>query len=301
MEGKIVFGQNESVIVRRLAEPASPKLISFDEAFEYMNRPVSRNSFAHTMSYLSSKGILERVGKGLYINQSNSTSPKITELIPNVFKDVRYYIGLNAAANYWGLTTQVPNVYQIIYVPADEATNKRIGRWCVMLNEKQNPGAELRPIKAKTRDDFDLGITKKVLDVTELPISNVERTIIDSVAYTDEIGGADEALRWTRVAVNAGLVNPVDFMRQARSAKSELGSITARLGFMLTLLLGQSLVTRQNEPTVKHLSENFQSMMTGNPTYQWGRDSATSQYSNEWRLRVSGQYMRQLNSVALFE
>lgn len=296
-----MFGQNESVIVRRLAEQESPKLVTFDEAFGYMERQVSRNSFAHTMSYLASKGIVEKVGKGLYINRSGSVSPKITELIPNVFKDVQYYVGLNAAANYWGLTSQIPNVYHVVYPPNDEATKKRVERWCAMLNRNENLGAELRPIKAKTRDEFDIGITRKVLDVTELPISNIERTIVDGVAYTEEIGGPDEILRWARVAANAGLINRDEILRQIHSVGDQLSSITARFGFLLTLLLNQNLVARQNEPAIRRLSERFQNLITGNPTYQWGRSSETTQYFNQWRLRVSDEYMRQLNLVTLYE
>src|SRR3972149_2960904 len=100
LPSRVVFGQNESVIFRRLAEPGSPRLVTTKNATDYVGQHASRNSLAHTVSSLSKKGVLVRVGKGLFLNRSNNLSPKITEVIPQVFGEVRYYVGLTAAPNY---------------------------------------------------------------------------------------------------------------------------------------------------------------------------------------------------------
>src|SRR3989449_3391918 len=173
MPSRVIFGQNESAIVRGLVEPGSPKLITTRDAANYVDH-ASGNSLAHTMSFLSKKKVVERVGKGLYLNRSNNLSPNITEVIPPVFGEVRYYVGLNAAANYWGLTPQIPNIYHVIYVPKNEAVSRRIERWCLMLGGKKELGGELKPIKSKIETIVDDGITQKVIDETQLPISTVE-------------------------------------------------------------------------------------------------------------------------------
>ncbi len=301
MRGGVVFGRNESAILRRLAEPGSPKLITTKDAIDYISRDVSRNSLAHTMSFLSAKGVLERVGKGLYLSRSNNLSPKITEVIPWVFRDLRYYVGLNAAANYWGLTPQIPNVYQAIYVPKDEAISRRIERWCLMLRNKEGLGGELRPVKSKVSTVIDYGITRKVIAETQLPISSVGATLVDGMTYTDEIGGADEILDWTKTAVRGNLMDLDEFARLTASASSQLASVNARVGFLLQYLLNAGLVAPARRPVIKRLVDQAQERLDRHPTYKWGKESDKSEYSSEWRLHVSKIYLDQLNSAANFE
>jgi len=302
MEGKlpsrVVFGRNESVIFRRLAEPGSPKLVTTKNAADYVGRHASRNSLAHTVSFLSKKGVLERIGKGLYLNRSNNLSPKITEVIPQVFGDVRYYAGLNAAANYWGLTPQIPNVYHVIYLQKNEAVSRRIERWCLMLGSREALGGELKPIKSKITAIVDEGVTQKVIDETQLPISTVEATLIDAITYSDEIGGADEVLRWMRTALSANLVNPDEFGRLTRSPTNQLRSVNARIGFLLEYMLKAGLLAK---PEINRLIYNAREQLDRHPTYRWGKKSADSEFFNEWRLHVSKTYLDQLNSAAVFE
>lgn len=301
VQGKVVFGRNESAILRRLAEPGSPKLITTKNATDYVGKDVSSNSLAHTMSFLSTKGVLERVGKGLYLNRSNNLSPKITEVIPWVFGEVRYYVGLNAAASYWGLTPQIPNIYHVIYVPKNEAVNRRIERWCLMLGSNEQLGGELRPIKSKVETIVNDGITQKVIDETQLPISTVEATLIDGITHTDEIGGADEILRWMRTALSANLVNPDALTRLKLSTSTELRSTNVWIGFLLEYLLKSGLVTGTKKSEIKRLVEDAHERLDRHSTYRWGRKSDDSEYFNEWRLHVSKTYVDQLNSVAVFE
>jgi predicted transcriptional regulator of viral defense system len=301
MRGGVVFGRNESAILRRLAEPGSPKLVTAKDAIEYVSRDVSSNSLAHTMSFLSAKGVLERVGKGLYLSRSNNLSPRITEVIPWVFRDLRYYIGLNAAANYWGLTPQVPNVYQAIYVPKDEAISRRIERWCLMLSNKEGLGGELRPVKSKVSSVVDYGITRKVIGETQLPISSVEATLVDGTTYTEEVGGADEILHWMKTAVGGNLIDLDEFERLTASVSSQLSSVNVRVGFLLQYLLNAGLVAPARRPVVKRLVDQAQDRLDRHPTYRWGKESGRSEYLREWRLHVSKTYLDQLNSAASFE
>jgi predicted transcriptional regulator of viral defense system len=303
MRGGVVFGRNESAILRRLAEPGSPKLVITKDALDYVGRDVSSNSLAHSMSFLSAKGVLERVGKGLYLSRSNNLSPRITELIPWVFRDLRYYVGLNAAANYWGLTPQIPNVYQAIYVPKDEAISRRIERWCLMLSKKQGLGGEVRPVRLKVSTVIDYGITRRVIGETQLPISTVEATLVDGMTYTDEVGGADEVLQWMKTAVGGNLIDLDEFARLTSSASGELSSVSARVGFLLEYLLNAGLVAPARRPVVKRIVKQVQEQeqLDRHPTYRWGKESDKSEYSNQWRLHVSKAYLDQLDSAANFE
>src|SRR5712692_1771069 len=301
MRGGVVFGRNESAILRRLAEPGSPKLVTTKDAIDYVGRNVSSNSLAHSMSFLSTKGVLERVGKGLYLSRNNNLSPRITEVIPWVFRDLRYYVGLNAAANYWGLTPQIPSVYQAIYAAKDEAITRRIERWCLALSNKQGLGGELRPVKSKVSKVIDHGITRKIIGETQLPISNVEATLVDGITYTDEVGGADQVLHWMKTAVGGKLIDLDEFVRLTSSVSSELSSVNARVGFLLEYLLSARLVAPMMRPAVKRLVKQAQDRLDRHPTYRWGKEPGRSEYFRNWRLHVSKAYLDQLSTAARFE
>jgi len=297
MPSRVIFGQNESAIVRGLVEPGSPKLITTRDAANYVDH-ASGNSLAHTMSFLSKKKVVERVGKGLYLNRSNNLSPNITEVIPPVFGEVRYYVGLNAAANYWGLTPQIPNVYHVIYLPKNEANSRRIERWCTMLSRKEKLGGEIRPIKSKSNMIFGEGITQKVIDEAQLPISTIEATLLDGIMYADEIGGADEILHWMKTALSANLVNQDKFTHLMGSLSGELRSADAWIGFLLEYMANNGLASKSE---IDKFVDEARNRLDRHSTYRWGKKSTDSQYFNEWRLHVSRVYLDQLNSAAVFE
>lgn len=170
-----------------------------------------------------------------------------------------------------------------------------------MLGNKERLGGELRPIKSKVPAIVDDGITQKVIDETQLPISTVEATLIDGMTYTDEIGGADEILHWMRTAVSANLVNPDELARLTRSVSNKLGSVNARVGFLLEYLLKAGLVTGAKKSEINRLVDHAHERLDRRPTYRWGKESINSEYFNEWRLHVSKTYLDQLNSAATFE
>ena len=298
---KVVFGQNESAILRKLVEPGSPKLITTENMAKYVGGNVSKNSLTHTVSFLSTKGVLERVGKGLYLNQSNNLSPRITEVIPLVFRDVPYYVGLNAAANYWGLTPQIPNVYHMIYSPENIASGRRIHRWCEMLGKIEKLGGELRPIKSKVSTIAYDGVTQKLIEETQLHISTVERTLLDGLMFPDEIGGADEILRWIKTALGANLLDLDKFSHLTHSISNELRSANAWIGFLLDYMLTADLIKEEKKSAIKRFVDDAHNRLDRYPTYRWGNQSAKSEYFNDWRLHVSKNYVDQLNSVVVFE
>ncbi len=131
------LGANEVAIYRRLVEPGGPKLLTPSDAMGYMAGTIGSNNLAHALSSLESKGVLRRVGKGLYLNESTGYTPKIVDIIPSVFKPSIYYFGLNAVANHWGLSPQIPYSYQVVYLPVDKAQKKRIARWCLLLKKAE--------------------------------------------------------------------------------------------------------------------------------------------------------------------
>lgn len=300
VQTKIIFGQNESAILRRLSEPDAPKLLTTSSAKDYVGRNVSSNSLTHTVTFLVEKGVLDRVGKGLYLNRSGNISPRITEVIPCVFKDVHYYVGLNAAANYWGLTPQIPNIYQVIYVPKDEATDKRMKRWSSMLNSRKQLGGELRPIRAKVSGIVDSGVTRKVIDETPLPTSTVEATLLDGAMYTEEIGGADEILNWMKVAFNMDLVRTDEFLQLTETFSGQIQSVNARVGFLLEYLSDVGAVTNAT-PIIARLVNHMHERLDRYPSYRWGKESTDSEYIRNWRLHISKTYLNQLDMAATFK
>jgi len=297
----VMFGENESAIFRRLTEPGSPKVITLTDALAFVNRPISHNSLAHTLSFLTWKGVLERVGKGVYLNKSTDTMPNITEVIPWVFRNLPYYVGLNAAANRWGLTPQIPNSYQVIYAQNNEATSRRISRWSNMLENIGNLGGTIRPIKCKAPSGLEIGTTQTLLDGSQVLLSTVERTILDSVIYTEEIGGAGEALSWTRVAFASNTIALDEFSRLLDLIGKQINSATVRMGFLLDTLTDENLVDEEQAKRIRNLSNAIKERSLSDSVYMWGNEFDKTEYSDKWQLRVSKDYLKQLNSVTTFE
>ncbi len=167
-----------------------------------------------------------------------------------------------------------------------------------MLRSRKKLGGELKPVKSKTPAIADEAITRKVIDETQLPVSTVEATLIDAVTYSNEIGGADEVLRWMRTGLSGTLVNPDEFGRLTRSVTNQLPSVNARTGFLLEYMLKAGLAAK---PEINRLVHNAREQLDRHPTYRWGEKSADSKFFNEWRLHVSKTYLDQLNSAAVFE
>ena len=77
----------------------------------------------------------------------------------------------------------------------------------------------------------DKGISQSIVEGSQLPISTIERTIIDSVTYTKESAVGD-APSWTRATLSKS-IDYSEFEQIATRAYSSVNSVAARLGFLL--------------------------------------------------------------------
>lgn len=296
------LGANEVAIFRRLVEPGGPKLLTLRDAMETVAGRAGSNSIAHTLSSLESKRVLRRVGKGIYLNESTGYAPKIVDIIPSVFRSSKYYLGLNAVANHWGLSPQIPYSYQVVYVPADKAQTKRVARWCLLLRKAEKElGGTLTPIVARTSPVVAKGVSQAILDGAQLPISTIERTIVDAVIYTEEIGGAGEALLWTKAALNKSIeYNELD--RVLREVYERVNSVAGRFGFLLeTVLQERSGRVRWKAPVNALLTTLRRLVTRTRATYNWGPEKTRAEYFERWHLHVSVDYLNQLRETPGFE
>ena len=185
------LGYNEATIYRWLVSLEGPSLFTLKDVMNESSVSTDPNSMTHTLSLLNSKGIVKRIGNGIYINQGTGYLPRVIDTIPDVFKTPRYYLGLNAAANHWGLSPQIPHLYHIVYSPMNQAQMKRIQRWSGMLKTLENDiGGEIMPVISAIPSNPDIGTSVATVDGVQIKLSTAERTLIDSVIYTETVGGA---------------------------------------------------------------------------------------------------------------
>ncbi|MHB1868450.1 MAG: type IV toxin-antitoxin system AbiEi family antitoxin domain-containing protein [Nitrososphaerales archaeon] len=295
------FGATEAAIYRRLVQPDGPKLLTSTDAMESVTG-VGANSLSHTMSSLESKGVLKRIGKGVYLNRSTGLAPKIVDVIPWVFKNTRYYLGLNAIANHWGLSPQIPYSYSVIYTPKHDAQLKRVARWCRMLKKAENDlGGTIVPVVTRTSTVIDKGVSQSIVEGSQLMVSTIERTIIDAVVYTKEIGGAGEALLWTKAAMSKS-IDYIEFEQVLVKVHAQVNSVAARLGFLLETALSDRQVRIEHKVSVDKLVAKLEGLATKTrATYNWGPEKTSAEYFQKWHLRVSTSYLKQLKEASSFE
>jgi predicted transcriptional regulator of viral defense system len=296
-EPKNEFGATEAAIYRKLVQPDAPKLLTTKDVMETIAPNVSINSLTHSMSLLESKGVLKRIGKGVYLNWSTGLAPKIVDVIPWVFRDTRYYLGLNAIANHWGLSPQIPYSYQVIHTPKNEAHLKRIVSWCSMLKKfEKELGGTLVPVLSRT-GSVDKGVSQSIIEGSQLPISTIERTVVDAVIYTTEIGSAGEALIWARAALSKS-IDYAELEQIAKKAYSSVKSVAARLGFLLETASSERPPDEVKDTLKKFVGKLEELLSKTRATYNWGGEKTAAKYIEKWHLRVSSAYLRQLREVS---
>jgi predicted transcriptional regulator of viral defense system len=296
------LGANEVAIYRRLVEPDGPKLVTPSDAMGNLAVTIGSNNLSHTLSSLESKGVLRRIGRGLYLNESAGYAPKIVDIIPSVFRPSRYYLGLNAVANHWGLSPQIPYSYQVIYLPVDKAQKKRIARWCLLLKKAEKDlGGTLTPVAARAGSIIEKGVSQAILDGAQLPISTVEKTLVDAVLYTEEIGGAGEALLWTKAAMNKS-VDYDELGRIVREVYERINSVAGRFGFLIEAALRERDGNAERRPSADALLSMLGRLAARTrATYNWGPEKIKADYFEKWQLRVSVDYLNQLREASSFE
>ena len=296
------LGANEVAIYRRLVNPSGPKLLTLDEVKSNLTGTIGSNNLAHALSSLESKGVLRRVAKGLYLNESTGYAPKVVDIIPSVFKPSRYYLGLNAVANHWGLSPQIPYSYQVVYLPVDEAQRKRIARWCLLLKKAERDlGGTLTPVAARSGSIIERGLSQAILDGAQLPISTIEQTLVDAVLYTEEIGGAGEALLWAKAALSKS-VDYDELDRIVHEVHERVNSVAGRFGFLIETALREREGDAERKSSVDALLTTLERLASRTrATYNWGPEKTKAEYFEKWHLHVSVNYLNQLRETSSFE
>ncbi len=296
------LGANETAIYRRLVQPDGPKLLTPSDAMKTLPGTIGSSSLVHTLASLESKGVLRRVAKGLYLNESTGYAPKIVDIVPSVFKPSTYYLGLNAVANHWGLSPQIPYSYQVVYLPTDEAQTKRIARWCLLLKKAEKDlGGILVPVPARVGLITGKGVSQAILDGAQLPISTIERTLVDAVLYTGEIGGAGEALLWARAALGKS-IDYDELGRIVHEVSERVNSVAGRFGFLIETALRGRGGNAERKSSVDVLLTRLERLASRTrATYNWGPEKTKAEYFEKWHLRVSVNYLNELRESSSFE
>ncbi len=116
-----------------------------------------------TLSYYKKKGVLERISRGLYRNTQVDFDIDFEweDLVENVLSIPHgVVIGISALALY-EITEEIPRKY-----------------WIAIPNKTS---AQKRPlVKIVRLRNHELGITKKKIGDVEVPIYNIERTLVDA-------------------------------------------------------------------------------------------------------------------------
>ena len=172
------LGPTESRVVLGLTEQGRRELTR-QEAMDQFG--LAANTVSEVLSSLVRKGWLARAGRGRYllipaewgatqIGESN-TLALAAQLTPDG------YIAFSTAAAHWGLTTQVRNVVWIV-----TRTHARPRR----INDSDIRFARL-PEKAL------FGFERVPVFGYPVPMSDLEKTVLDCVEYPERAGGLPEA------------------------------------------------------------------------------------------------------------
>ena len=167
--------------------------------------------------------------------------------------------------------------------------------WCSMLERfEKELGETLVPVLSRP-ERVDKGVSQSIIEGSQLPISTIERTVIDATIYTKEIGGAGEALIWARSAFSKS-IDYAELEHIAKKAYSNVKSVAARLGFLLEVALGDKEI--KSKDSVDKLVAKLEELVSKNrATFNWGVDKAATKYIEKWHLRVSLAYLKQMKEV----
>jgi predicted transcriptional regulator of viral defense system len=147
-----------------------------------------------------------------------------------------------------------------------------------MLNEfEMELGGILVPVLSRT-GRVDKGFSQSIIDGSQLPVSTLERTLVNAIIYTKEIGGAGEALLWARAASSKS-IDYAEFEQIAKRAYSSVKSVVARLGFLLETTSNE----RSHDDKVKDGLEKFVCILEEivsktRATYNWGGENTATKY-----------------------
>lgn len=146
-----------------------------------------------TLSRLAKRGVVERVGRGLYQHSdADNKSETIDFAVACLSFGRKSAIGGLSALFYYGLIEQVPG--QI---------------WVIVPPTKRNSRSLYRCVRIRT--SFHIGVEQK----DHFRITNVERTLIEALKFAGKIGPRI-AIQATRKAIKDGLTSEVKLGQMAR-------------------------------------------------------------------------------------
>lgn len=169
---------------------------------------------------LIAKGVLERVGRGIYAIRPlravpKRASPSAPVLAAHLLLGSTYYLG-----GLWGLTHHRLSTQQYTTVLDAFVTGKRRTR---NLGHTRIVFHVLRP------DLFDYGTTTATIEGVTIHLSDAERTLLDLLDYPDVAGGLLPALEM----VQNGLARVEPRTLVAYAVKGSRASTCQRLGVIL--------------------------------------------------------------------
>ncbi len=204
------------------ADEQERRRITADDAARFVSRP---RAYA-LLSSLARKGLLTRVGPGVYLTRplralGRQRTPTGLAMVALLFGADDYYVGGRTAASVHHLTTQRFHSLLDVYTDAPIYV-KRLGSARLVLHPLPRVGAG------------DGMVTTTAQDIT-VRISDPERTLIDLVDRADRLLGWEETQQLTRDAVADGRVDVERLVRYAaawpkRSTAARLGVLLERAG-----------------------------------------------------------------------
>lgn len=211
------LGPKETEVIARLAyEKASlitkeqfDRWFGFDEALR-----------KQVIFRLKKKGILTAIKRGIYFYSPLESGPagsNINEfLIPPVFfPKGNYYVGYSTMYNYYGFTDQL---FQVMYILNTS-----------LQKEKAIGNMRFKMIKISQKRMY--GLEKIRIKDAEVIVSDVERTLVDLIYFSEPVGGMKKAFEILKEQIKSRKTDTAKLIRYA--LKFPDTATIKRVGFIL--------------------------------------------------------------------
>lgn len=227
------------------------------------------------LSKLARNGVAQRVGRGKYavipadvVYGRKSYVADPLNLVSELMKYTDYYVAYYSAAQFHGLTEQMPFKTQVAVVK--QMRPIKVGNVFVSF------------VKIKQERFFGNEDTK-YLDAL-LSISNVEKTVIDCIDRPELCGGITEVFRIISNAFEAGRVNFQILVSYAKRFRSY--AVAQRLGFILEYFRERKKIQVPPE-IINELKE-----LVGSKIYPLDtKSSKKGEISEKWKINNNVGYL----------
>jgi predicted transcriptional regulator of viral defense system len=207
-------------IIAHLSETARGGVFTLDDAVAAMHR--ARPETSRRISALVRAGWIARIKRGVFSIRplEAPTALAVAEEDPWVVAARAFpscYVGGWTAASHWGLTEQLFKTTLIVTARRMRRVNITLGSsaFHVVRDSRARPG----------------GITTVWRATAKVPVSSVERTLLDACAHPAWVGGGRQLVELFRSATRDGLVREARLREAAASVRR--GSALGRLGVLL--------------------------------------------------------------------